>query len=80
MDLASLTWTQNYHVSNFIDRFDAQCLKDIIEKYEENLGFEKSFVSILANKTKREIEEIRRFYRKDFHSEMYTDILKWVIF
>ena len=64
------------YLFNFINRFDAQCLKDIIEKYEENLGFEKSFVSILANKTKREIEEIRRFYRKDFHSEMYTDILK----
>ena len=57
-------------------RFEARCLKDIVDKYEENLGFEKSFVSILANRTKKQVDEIRRFYKKDFNMDLDTDILK----
>merc|ERR1712150_313503 len=59
-------------------RFEARCLKDIVDKYEENLGFEKSFVSILANRTKKQVDEIRRFYKKDFNMDLDTDILKCV--
>ena len=59
-----------------ICRFDAQCLKDIIDKYEENLGFEKSFISILAPRTRKEVEEMRRFYKKANKADMDADILK----
>ena len=59
-----------------LSRFDAQCLKDIVDKYEENLGFEKAFVSILGPKTKREIDEIRRFYKKDFKGDLDEDLLR----
>ena len=58
-------------------RFDSQCIRDIVEKYEENLGFEKAFVSILASKTRREIEEIRRFYKKDFKADLDEDMLRY---
>ena len=57
-------------------RFEARCLKDIVDKYEENLGFEKSFISILANRTKKQVDEIRRFYKKDFNMDLDADILK----
>ena len=62
--------------NNLWIRFEAQCLKDIIEKYEENLGFEKSFVSILASKTKKQVEEIRRFYKRDYKTDLDADILR----
>ena len=32
-------------------------MEDIVDKYEENLGFEKSFISILANRTKKQVDE-----------------------
>ena len=51
-------------------------MKDIIDKYEENLGFEKSFISILAPRTRKEVEEMRRFYKKANKADMDADILK----
>ena len=60
-------------------RFEAQCLKDIVEKYEENLGFEKSFISILASKTKKQVEEIRRYYKKDYKTDLDADILRYFV-
>ena len=70
MKMMNTIWL--FKVSHF--RFEAHCLKDIVDKYEENLGFEKSFVSILATRTKKELEEIRKFYRKDFLADLDTDI------
>ena len=51
-------------------------MKDIVDKYEENLGFEKAFVSILGPKTKREIDEVRRFYKKDFKGDLDEDLMR----
>ena len=47
-----------------------------MDKYEENLGFEKSFISILAIRTKKQVDEIRRFYKKDFNEDLDVDILR----
>ena len=57
-------------------RFSAQCVRDIVEKYEENLGFEKSFISILGNKSKKEIEDIRRYYKMEFKAELDEDVAR----
>ena len=45
-----------------------------MEKYEENLGFEKSFISILGNKSKKEIEDIRRYYKIEFKADLDEDV------
>ena len=47
-----------------------------MEKYEENLGFEKSFVSVLGNKSKKEIDEIRRSYKIEFKADLDMDIAR----
>ena len=57
-------------------RFAAQCVRDIVEKYEENLGFEKSFISILGNKNKKDIGDIRRHYKLEFKADMDEDITR----
>ena len=51
-----------------------------MDKYEENLGFEKSFISILANRTKKQVDEIRRYYKKDFNEDFDADILRKVFY
>ena len=67
-------------MSRHFHRFEARCLKDIVDKYEENLGFEKSFISILANRTKKQVDEIRRYYKKDFNEDFDADILRKVFY
>ena len=67
-------------MSRHLHRFEAHCLKDIVDKYEENLGFEKSFISILANRTKKQVDEIRRYYKKDFNEDFDADILRKVFY
>lgn len=67
-------------MSRHLHRFEARCLKDIVDKYEENLGFEKSFISILANRTKKQVDEIRRYYKKDFNEDFDADILRKVFY
>ena len=67
-------------MSRHCHRFEARCLKDIVDKYEENLGFEKSFISILANRTKKQVDEIRRYYKKDFNEDFDADILRKVFY
>ena len=51
-------------------------MRDIVEKYEENLGFEKSFISILGNKNKKDIGDIRRHYKMEFKADMDEDITR----
>jgi hypothetical protein len=42
-------WMQR-RVSASLPRFEAACLQDMVTKFEPNLGFEKSFISVLALK------------------------------
>ena len=57
-------------------RFETHCLQDMVTKFEHNLGFEKSFVSILALKNKKELDAIRKFYKMDFKADLDEDILR----
>ena len=57
-------------------RFETHCLQDMIVKFEPNLGFEKSFVSILALKNKKDLEAMRKFYKLDFQADLDEDVLR----
>ena len=47
-----------------------------MDKYEENLGFEKSFVSLLATKSQANLDEMRKYYEIDFQADMEADLMR----
>ena len=57
-------------------RFETMCLQDMVAKFEPNLGFEKSFVSILALKSKKDLEAMRKFYKLDFEADLDDDAMR----
>lgn len=59
-------------------RFETHCLQDMVAKFEPNLGFEKSFVSILALKNQKELDGMRKFYKLDFQADLDEDVMSKV--
>ena len=57
-------------------RFETHCLQDMVIKFEPNLGFEKSFISILALKNKKDLEAMRKFYKMDFQTDLDEDVMR----
>ena len=57
-------------------KFETLCLQDMIAKFEPNLGFEKSFVSILALKNTKDLETMRKIYKLDFQSDLDDDVMR----
>ena len=57
-------------------KFETLCLQDMIAKFEPNLGFEKSFVSILALKNTKDLETKRKIYKLDFQSDLDDDVMR----
>ena len=70
-------------------RFEAGSIQDMVSKFEPDVGFERSFISILAlkvargptsppdNQSRAELQLMRSFYRMDFEADMDEEILRW---
>jgi len=59
-------------------RFEAASLQDMVTKFEPNLGFEKSFISVLALKSRADLQKMRTFYKLDFDADMDEEVLSKV--
>ena len=72
-------------------RFEAASIQDMVTKFEPNLGFEKSFISVLAlkvslfwkrdsrklfSKNRAELQRMRAFYKLDFDADMDEEVLR----